>query len=215
MPKLHDRTNERYGRWLVVKPMGFSREERPRRSLWLCRCDCGTERVLNSQTLQDNASLSCGCLHKERVSASSKTHGLSRTRLYKQWTAMKQRCENPKDRGFQLYGGRGIAVCKEWSESFEAFAKYVGEKPEGMSLDRIDNNRGYEPGNVRWASCSQQLANTRRTVTLTYRGETMCLRDWSNRLGIAYMTLFQRIVHRKMPVDLAFETPVNKALARR
>lgn len=186
-----------------------------RRAAWLCLCDCGERRVLSSQILTDGSSLSCGCLQKERVSAAATTHGESRTRLYKQWTSMKQRCLNPKDRQYHLYGGRGISVCEEWAESFEAFATAVGEKPIGMSLDRIDNGKGYAPGNVRWATASEQLSNTRRTILLTYRGETMCLRDWSKRLGIAYMTLFQRIVHRGMSVDAAFEEPVNKALARR
>lgn len=128
---------------------------------------------------------------------------------------MKQRCLNPKDAQYALYGGRGISVCDEWLSSFEAFAEYVGEKPKGKSLDREDNDKGYEPGNVRWATGSEQLANTRRAIRLTYKGETLCLRDWSKRTGIAYMTLYQRVMHNGWATEKAFETPVNKLLARR
>jgi hypothetical protein len=211
MPTIPDKTGLRFGRWVVQRRAGSV----GRRAAWLCLCDCGTERVLNSQILSEGASLSCGCLQKERVSAAAKTHGESRSRLYKQWTSMKQRCGNPKDRQYALYGGRGITVCAEWMASFEAFSAHVGHKPVGTSLDRIDNSKGYEPGNVRWATGSEQLANTRRAIQLTYRGETMCMRHWSARLGIAYMTLFQRIIHRGWTAERAFETPVNKALARR
>ena len=127
---------------------------------------------------------------------------------------MKQRCYNPKDRQYDLYGGRGITVCAEWLESFEAFSRSVGEKPLGMSLDRIDNDKGYAPGNVRWATGSEQLANTRRAIHLTYKGETMCLQHWSKRTGMAYMTLYQRVARGWTPEQI-FETPVNKLLARR
>lgn len=210
MPYIPDKTGLRYGRWVVQSRAGSIGN----RAAWLCLCDCGSTKVLSSQTLTDGASLSCGCLQKERVSAAAKTHGASRTRLYKQWTSMKQRCYNPKDRQYDLYGGRGITVCAEWMESFEAFSQHVGEKPFGMSLDRIDNDKGYEPGNVRWATGSEQLANTRRAIHLTYKGETMCLQHWSRRTGMAYMTLHQRVARGWTPEQI-FETPVNKLLARR
>lgn len=213
MPKIIDRVGKRYGRWTVVSFSGFSADERPRRSLWRCVCDCGAERVMNSQTLTDGQSMSCGCLQREAVSKANKTHGGSYTKLYKQWTAMKGRCQNPNDKQFHLYGGRGIFVCKEWSDSFEAFALYVGEKPPGMSLDRINNNDGYYPGNVRWATASQQLSNTRRSVRLTCRGKTMSMREWADELGMRYNTLRQRKINGWSD-EAAIETPVDSGFRR-
>lgn len=192
MPKIIDRVGKKYGRWLVKEFVGFSGETKPRRSIWLCVCECGTERALNSQVLADGKSNSCGCLHKEIVSEVNTTHGGSYSRLYKQWTSMKGRCQNPNDENYQLYGGRGIFVCQEWVDSFDAFAKYVGDRPKGTSLDRINNNDGYRPGNVRWATIGQQLANTRRTVNLTHDGKTMSMREWADQTGIYYNTLRQR-----------------------
>ena len=186
----NDKTGKTFGRWVVLGLNGHT-EKSPHRSLWLCRCACGTERTINSAALIDGVSQSCGCLHKERVSASSKTHGLSKTKMYKVWTSMKGRCRNPNDTQYHLYGGRGIQVFGGWVESFELFSSYMGDRPQGMSLDRIDNNGNYEPGNVRWATGSEQLANTRRTILVSHDGKTMCLRDWSRELGVYYNTLRQ------------------------
>lgn len=203
----NDKTGKRYGRWLVVALAGHT-DKSPHRSLWLCRCECGNERVLNSATLSDGASNSCGCLQKEAVSRANTTHGGSYSRLYKQWTSMKGRCQNPNDKQYSLYGGRGIFVCQEWIDSFDVFAKYVGEKPKGKSLDRIDNNDGYRPGNVRWATSSQQLANTRRTINITHDGKTMSMREWADKLGMYYNTLRQRKLNGWSDSDI-ITTPVD------
>lgn len=127
---------------------------------------------------------------------------------------MKQRCMNPNDKQYHLYGGRGISVCDEWERSFEAFRAYVGKKPDkNSSLDRIDNDRGYEPGNVRWATGSEQLSNTRRNVRIVYEGKSQTLMEWSVELGIPYNTLRQRKLNGWSDSEI-ISRPVDKSFAR-
>jgi hypothetical protein len=122
----------------------------------LCRCVCGNEREVFIGALRAGASSSCGCQTRKR------THGMSYIPEYKLWTAMISRCHYPKHKHFKNYGGRGIRVCDAWRESFETFLADVGRRPEpGMTLDRRDNDGHYEPGNVRWATRSEQMLNTR------------------------------------------------------
>jgi DNA-directed RNA polymerase specialized sigma24 family protein len=124
----------------------------------------------------------------------------SSTAEYRAWGDMLSRCRNPKHRQYPRYGGRGIFVCDEWRDSFKAFFSHVGPRPDPppgqkrMGLDRIENNRGYEPGNVRWATQSQQLCNTRRTVFVEVNGERMCVSELSERTGISPKTLRSRVL---------------------
>jgi hypothetical protein len=126
---------------------------------------------------------------------------------------MKQRCHNQADAGYKVYGARGITVCDEWRDSFAAFRAAVGDPPApGMSIDRIDGTKGYEPGNVRWATSEQQMSNTSRTRHLNYKDETLTMKQWSVRMGIPYATLRQRI-DKGMSVADALETPINIKLS--
>lgn len=139
-------------------------------------------------------------------------HGMSRTREYRLWIAMKVRCYNRNCPEFHMYGGRGIAMCDEWRDDFSAFLRDVGPRPgRGYSVDRIDNDGNYEPGNVRWATMRQQSNNTRRNVILTYDGKTLTLAQWARYLGINIETVKQRY-HTGRPVD---EVLSLKRLARR
>jgi hypothetical protein len=136
---------------------------------WLCLCDCGNLFVAIGKNIRNNHTQSCGCLQRKRSSEASTTHGKTRTGLHNVWKTMKQRCTNPNNHKFHLYGARGIRVCDEWMNSFEAFYDYVSQLPhfgeKGRSIDRIDVNGNYEPGNVRWATASEQEHNKRRKVT--------------------------------------------------
>jgi hypothetical protein len=184
-----------------------------RRSLWRCTCSCGGETTISAKIIAAKSSLSCGCLQKERVSTAVSTHRGSRSKLYKVWTSMKQRCHNQADAGYKVYGARGITVCDEWRDSFAAFRAAVGDPPApGMSIDRIDGTKGYEPGNVRWATSEQQMSNTSRTRHLNYKDETLTMKQWSVRMGIPYATLRQRI-DKGMSVADALETPINIKLS--
>ena len=120
-------------------------------------------------------------------------HGMFGTAVYSSWQGMKARCSNPNDSRFKDYGGRGIKVCSRWLESFQNFYKDMGDKPEGKSLDRMDNDKGYNSDNCRWATPKEQTNNMRNNIFLTYRGLTLSLREWSKKSGIKYQTLFYRL----------------------
>lgn len=120
-------------------------------------------------------------------------HGGASTRLYRLWVDIKQRCNNPNTKHYHRYGGRGITVCKEWAEDFACFYQGVGESPApGMTLDRIDNSRGYEPGNTRWATRKEQANNRSTNVVLTHNGETHTLKEWAKIRGEKYGLLSSR-----------------------
>lgn len=152
-------TGKRFGRLLVISFV----EMRGRSVRWLCRCDCGTERTFDGGSLRLGRAASCGCSHKGQMNA--KTHGHTindaASPTYRSWYAMIKRCENPKAINFSNYGGRGIKVCEGWRESFAAFLADMGPRPDGCTLDRINNDGNYELTNCRWATRSQQLINQR------------------------------------------------------
>jgi len=125
---------------------------------------------------------------------------------YQSWHAMKSRCCSPADQAFEQYGGRGITVCEKWMR-FEGFLGDMGERPEGTSLDRIDNDGNYEPGNCRWATPSEQQRNTRQNLMLTFDGATLCVAEWADRIGMNSNTLWSRIVKSGWPVEKALTTP--------
>lgn len=179
---------KRFGRWTVLRLAPS-----PRRKIWVCKCDCGTEKPVAIYSLKSGISGSCGCLSKKAIGERSRTHGRSKSKMHYRWCAMIQRCENPNSRNYSCYGARGIRVCDRWRHSFEAFLADMGTPDAGMTLERIDNNGNYEPGNVRWASRQEQCANTRRNKLITHAGKTMIMKQWARHLGIGFDTLKTRI----------------------
>jgi hypothetical protein len=159
MPAFRDITGQRFGQLIAIN---LSHRDKFKRAMWNFRCDCGTEKVIAMADVAAELTISCGCFHREELGARRRTHGRGRTKLYKVWTAMKQRCLNPKDRKFKDYGGRGITVCDRWLHSFEAFLEDMGECPPGLSLDRRDNDGPYDPDNCRWTTLIEQSRNMRR-----------------------------------------------------
>lgn len=159
-----DITGRRYGRLVVVRYIGKNGYIK----MWECRCECGQTKGVRYHHLLQGRVQSCGCLGTERRIAVHLKHGENRagnnvSPEYRCWAAMKSRCSNPKQISFPNYGGRGIAVCERWQQSFEAFLADMGRKPTPKhSIDRIDNDGNYEPGNCRWATAKEQRSNQRK-----------------------------------------------------
>lgn len=168
-----------FGRLIVTARAEDNRHGNAR---WICLCGCGNETTKLGSTLRSGDTKSCGCLSQPTERA--KTHGHSSnghtSRTYNCWSGIKARCLNPKHLAYSNYGGRGIKICDRWM-AFENFLSDVGQCPgREFSLDRIDNDGNYEPGNVRWATYSQQSRNTRKSITVTLRGKTIPALDFIN-----------------------------------
>jgi hypothetical protein len=161
-------TGRSFGRLVVLGPVEIKRYTGTARVIWLCRCECGSTARVPTSNLKNGNSTSCGCAVPEKCSKANTRHGMCKKRTsvetpeYRCWRKMRERCCNPLDKSYADYGGRGIRVCAEWMDSFEAFFAHIGPKPSpAHSIDRINVNGNYEPGNVRWATAIEQAANKR------------------------------------------------------
>lgn len=182
-----DLTGQRFGNWTVI-------EKRPNKGksvMWLCCCDCGTEREVASTQLMCGASLSCGCKRIKTLKEKFTKHGMTHTRLYEIYTSMLKRCFNEKSEAYKRYGGIGITVCPEWlgEHGFENFAEWSISHgyEENLTLDRFPNQKGnYEPSNCRWATVKEQANNRKTNIYITRNNETHTMREWCDILGLDY-----------------------------
>lgn len=194
---------KRFGRLVVLKNTG--EKDKFGRYLYLCKCDCGNLKKTTRTMLLSGQCKSCGCYRKYRPSRF--THLMSKTREYRIWGSMVKRCTNPKTKCFPYYGGRGITICDRWRR-FENFFEDMGKCPEGYSLDRIDTNGNYEPSNCRWVSLKTQSRNRRNNHLVTFNGETHCLSEWAEKLGMPYDALKNRL-RRGWSIERAFSEEVK------
>ncbi|HDY87984.1 MAG TPA: hypothetical protein ENH82_07725 [bacterium] len=166
MTKLIDITGQKFNRLLVIKRA----PNRGKRTMWFCCCDCGSEKEIHSHYLISGHTKSCGCSSAEMSAEARKKHGLGKHPIYYVWSHMKDRCYNPKDKGYKNYGGRGISVCEEWFSSLRIFYDFAIARgwKDGLQIDRINNEGNYEPNNCRFITQRENIRNS-RTTKLTAR----------------------------------------------
>lgn len=191
---------QRFGRWTVLHRVPAPRGKS---AWWLCRCDCGVERPQRGATLRIGHTQSCGCWRDEKTSVRFATHRKSGSREYMIWGSIVNRCTNPNNPDFASYGGRGVGLAPEW-RTFDGFIRDMGPMPTGtVSIDRIDNDRGYEPGNCRWTTWTQQARNRRNTRFVVVHGERLSVSDAVEKYSsVSYYTVRSRL-HRGWPDERA------------
>lgn len=170
----------------LLRVVAIGRKQR-HHQYWLCVCSCGAEKEVRSDVIAEQKQKSCGC-----QTVHNKRHGKSGTGIYHVWLNMKRRCRDPKHHAYKNYGARGIDVCERWN-AFENFYADMGDRPLGRTLDRIDNSLGYEPGNCRWATITEQARNMRSNRLITLSGETKSLAEWCEIHGQPYRRVLRRL----------------------
>lgn len=171
-----------------------------RRTRWVCKCDCGKVISAEQYSLKRGRIKSCGCLNIDMIKARSIRHGGRHERLYGVWINMKTRCHNPNSNSYSDYGGRGIAICDEWDNSYSNFRAWAlsngyDENADNFActLDRIDPNGDYCPENCRWVNAVKQANNRRNTIMIEFNNQLHSLSEWADIIGVKYHTLFARI----------------------
>lgn len=191
------------GLWEVLQEFG---------GRWvLCRCECGVYRHVLRNDLTRGKSTNCGCratrVRAEAAKRANTTHGMEKSGEYRIWIDMRRRCHSPQRPDYSNYGGRGIVVCEEWRNDFGKFFSDMGKRPDGHTLDRIDNSGNYGPENCRWVPRKQQDRNKRTNRIIEVHGEQMTVADAADRFEVNYYTLYRRIVNLKWTPERAVSTP--------
>lgn len=212
MRKFTDLTGQKFGRLTVLERTDDYISPKGDRTIqWLCLCECGNKRKVQSSHLKDGHTKSCGCLNKDILSNTASTHRDSETLLYKVYQNMKQRCVNPKNQRYKFYGGKGITVCKEWDDDYLEFKKWALDNgyKQGLSIDRIDINLGYEPSNCRWAEYKVQNNNRSNNHYITHNNVTKTIAEWAYEYDLSYHVLLWRI-HKGWDINRALTTPTRQ-----
>lgn len=201
MGKFKDLTGMRFGRLTALELVDdYVAPNGRRRKQYRCVCDCGNEKIVLGENLSAGYTLSCGCLQKERALEANKVHGDTDSRLYGIWCAMKRRCYRPYEPKYSNYGGRGIVMCEEWKNNYEAFRTWamthgydpLAERGE-CTIDRIDVNGNYCPENCRWVNMQVQMNNLRTNRRIEYNNETHTMAEWARFLDLPYAKLQSKL----------------------
>lgn len=211
---------QKYGMLTVIgiecqKKYGFNQ------TVWKVKCDCGKEKMVNPYKVVIGESKSCGCYRQKRSKETHKKfkHSISENeRLYGIYSGMKKRCFNKKDLRYKDYGGRGITMCDEWTNSVDGFDRFVEWAfshgyDDNLTIERIDVNGDYCPENCKWITLQEQTLNTRNTVWVDYKGEHIQLYKLCERLGLKYDAIHGRIQDRGWDVERAIETPIDRGIS--
>lgn len=183
--------NCRFGRLTAIKQVG---NDKYNHIQWLCKCDCGKEKVVLLNSLTSGRTRSCGCYYKDTRKTSARTHGQTYTKLFHTWAGMLGRCRDSNRKDYLYYGGKGVKVCEEWN-SFENFCEWAINNgySENLTIDRIDGKLGYSPSNCRWVGWITQMNNTTRNRFIELNGEKHTLSEWSRLRGIPKSTIYYRL----------------------
>lgn len=210
MPRAYRKSNvilppmeagQRYGRLVAVEKVG----KKGRAALWSFRCDCGNDHIALANNVRRGICQSCGCAQRKQISERAATHRMTGSPEHRVWHLMIQRCTNPKATQAIHYHGRGIKVCDRW-RSFENFYADMGPRPEGMTLDRIDNDGDYDLGNCRWATNEVQSRNKRSNRWVTFQGKRMCITDALKLVNLDVSSFYARL-KKGWSVDRALSQP--------
>lgn len=184
-----DMTGMKFGHWEVLAFEGKIKKA----FRWTCRCECGKVKSCNGATLRNGGSTNCGCVGRQSQREKVSTHGMKKTKAYKIWSSMHERCKNWNKEHKQRYFERGISVCEKWNDFVEFWLDMGPSYQEGMTLERIDNDSGYSPDNCRWASPFEQARNRSTNRFYTMDGETLCIRDWEYKFNLPDRSLYKAL----------------------
>jgi len=204
MKKTTNLIGQTFGALVVT---GFAFRNKHSQVEWQCHCQCGNEVIIPTGSLTQGLTKSCKCLRSKSISDNLAVHGMSGTKVYRKWKALNQRCNDPNSAGFPMYGARGIKVCERWRK-FENFYADMGDMPTPQhTVDRIDSNGDYCPGNCRWATMKQQQNNKSTNRVITHNGQSMTLAEWCETLNLPYERIRGRLRN-----GFSFEEAVTKTL---
>ena len=212
MGEFVDLTGKRFGKLVVI-----SYHHSNNATYWLCQCDCGNTTIVKTGSLNYGSTRSCGCGSIEQARENLRNHAqrghgfANKEKLYSVWKGMRERCNNPNNKRYKNYGGRGIKICPDWND-YTAFRKWAIENgySENLTIERIDINKGYCPENCRWATWKEQAQNTTRTRFLTYNGKTQSMSMWAKELGLSYGVINHR-VQRGWSIERIANIPVRRS----
>lgn len=212
MPVFKDLTGKIFSQLKVIK----RHDVKSKKIRWLCVCDCGIETLVSGTHLITSHTTSCGCHRRKQLNIANTKHGLRKTRLYNIWAHINQRCLNSKNKNYIYYGGRGISICDEWKNSFEAFNNWALKNgyENHLTIERKNVNGNYSPENCSWATTQEQSVNTRKTHRITFRGEVLNTTQLKERYGCNRNTLYIYIKQGK-DVKPYIEWSINRMLTKK
>lgn len=200
MSALIDMVGKKIGKLTVIKRCAKNYEGKAMRE---CLCACGNHKIVIGKELREGKIVSCGCAKETRARNLNRTHGFSAERLYKIWIGMKKRCYNPKYKQYKDYGGRGIDITHDWLSDFLIFREWSLSNGyrDDLTIDRVDNDKGYCPANCRWVSMTEQLKNKRGTIWIKYGGTSHTLSELSRITGISRRRLMEKVTAQERPAE--------------